>query len=51
MFEAFDRREEVVAKRDEQVDIVKVAVATEAVDMTNMMHANLTDIDSKQVFR
>ncbi len=26
--EAFDRREEVVADRDEQVDIVKVAVAT-----------------------
>ena len=31
MFEAFDRREEVVAERDEQVDVVEVAVAAEAV--------------------
>jgi hypothetical protein len=50
-FEEGDGVEEVVIEQAQEVDVVEVLLAKEAVEVISAMHANLTGIDPNPVFR
>lgn len=47
----FHGRYKVVPLEHQQVDVVKILATAEAVEVTIVVHANLSDIDSNPVFR